>query len=855
MPPKTQGEASSSEPSHSRNSSNASARHNTHAPTTPTRLRTVQVPSEGSASPDETMHRPSFYDDTAQASSSSQHHDLEFSTDGIHPAYDQTSAYSNNENVPPRHQGAISEGISEVDMEPTARTRLLSHQNRDATAGHGSTDCNQGTHSPRPWLHRRYGSFNSQIEFDARFTGGLRSPVGEPADETHALLGDAVADGVLGGAGGQKMSTTTFLAKEHGIKNHRLMYLAYYIPILSWAPQYKWRYLKGDLAAAVTMASFYIPMALSYASNLAHLPPVNGLYSFAINPLIYGILGSCPMMIVGPEAPGSLLTGEVVRENIKKGTTGDQDGRLNAEIAGIVTCLAGAFIFVAGLFRLGFLDNVLSRPFLRGFISAIGIVIFIDQLIPEMGLARLAADQVSHGSCLDKVIFLIRNIGNAHGLTTAVSFGAFAIIMFFRELKKRLQPRYPSVAYIPDRFVVVVLSALFAWWFRWDEQGLAILGEVKPSGPIFAVHFPFDTSHLKYASDAINTALIIALLGFFESSVAAKSLGSGDRSKDGVHVSLSANRELIALGTANITGGLFMALPAFGGYGRSKVNASTGGLTPMSSIFLSIITILCTCFLLPYFYYLPKGVLCSMVSVVAYSLVEEAPHDIKFFWRIRGWSELALMFIIFLVTILWDLKRGIGVGIALSILRLIKHATRPRIQILGRVPGTSDKFANAELDPGSLEFVEGFLIVKIPEPLTFANTGSLRNRLRRLEDHGTSAAHPALPRVRREENNKNIVFDVHGVTSLDGAGTQVLYEIVESYRKRDVKVFFCRVPNERSAVWELFESSGIVELCGGRRHFVKSVEEALRMTELERMSEEFGYEAGSSRAGSSSGVQ
>lgn len=424
-----------------------------------------------------------------------------------------------------------------------------------------------------------------------------------------------------------------------------------------------------------------------------------------------------------------------------------------------------------------------------------------------------------------------------------------------RELKKRMQSRYPSVAYIPDRFVVVVLSAIIVWKFRLDQKGVSILGEVKSSGSVFSVHFPFETSHLKYAPDAINTSLIIALLGFFESSVAAKSLGSGERNKDGVSMPLSANRELIALGTANITGGLFMALPAFGGYGRSKVNSSTGGLTPMSSIFLSIITFLATFFLLPTFYYLPKGVLCAMVSVVAYSLVEEAPHDIKFFVRVRGYSELLLMGLIFVVTIFWDLKRGIGVGIGLSILRLIRHSTRPRIQILGRVPGTTDKFANAEMDPESLEFIEGCLIVKIPEPLTFFNTGNLKNRLKRLEDHGTASAHPALPRVRREEHNKNVIFDVHGVTSLDAAAAQILVEIVESYRKRDVSVFFCRVPHERSAVWMLFESTGIVELCGGRRHFVSSVEQALRMTELERLTEEWGSEAGSSRTGTGTGTE
>ncbi|KAK7725684.1 hypothetical protein SLS57_003750 [Botryosphaeria dothidea] len=633
------------------------------------------------------------------------------------------------------------------------------------------------TRSPRPETARSYGSFNSEIfrdGFGGRYPGDDTANTPEAAQ---SLLGESVTDGLLGGQG--KTSTTSWLAERHGIRNKRMMYLAYYIPIFNWIPQYKLRYLRGDLVAAITMASFYIPMSLSYASNLGHIPPVNGLYSFFFNPLIYAILGTAPMMVVGPEAPGSLLTGEVVRENIRKGKIGDDEAQLNAEIAGITTFIAGFVILLGGLFRLGFLDNVLSRPFLRGFISAIGVVIFIDQLIPQLGIARLAdgPNGVQHGKS--------------------------------RELKKRLQPRYPGVAYVPDRFVVVVLSVILTWKYRWDEQGLAILGDVNTAGGhLFKIHFPFDFSHLKYVSDAFETAFTIALLGFFESSVAAKSLPP---SKDGLQkINTSTNRELVALGVANVTGGLFMALPAFGGYGRSK-----------------------------------KGVLSAMVGVVAFSLVEEAPHDIHFFVKIRGWSELSLMLIIFVVTIFWDLKKGIAVGIGLSLLRVIKHATRPRIQILGRVPGTSDQFENAEVDPGRLEFVEGCLIVKIPEPLTFANTGSLRNRLKRLEEHGTNAAHPALPRVRREEHNKNIIFDVHGVTSLDGAGAQVLLEIVQNYVERGVRVFFCRVPREGSEIWRLFQQSGIVETAGGPRHFVNSVDQALRMTELESLTEALERESGS----------
>lgn len=222
-----------------------------------------------------------------------------------------------------------------------------------------------------------------------------------------------------------------------------------------------------------------------------------------------------------------------------------------------------------------------------------------------------------------------------------------------------------------------------------------------------------------------------------------------------------------------------------------------------------------------------------MISVVAYSLMEEAPHDILFFWRIRGWTELGLMALIFVATIFYSLTFGMAMGVGISLLMVIRHSTRPRIQILGRIPGTN-RFDNAE-GQHSTESIEGCLIVKIPEPMTFANTGELKTRLRRLEMYGTSAAHPALPRLRSTEANRNVIFDIHGVTSIDGSGTQVLAEIVADYRERGVRVFFSRgpTPGGHSPVWRVLESSGIVDMVGGRSRFVNDIEEALRRTEYE----------------------
>jgi MFS superfamily sulfate permease-like transporter len=369
-----------------------------------------------------------------------------------------------------------------------------------------------------------------------------------------------------------------------------------------WAKEYSWSYFKGDFIGALTVAGMYVPMALSLADNLAHVPPLNGLYAFVFNPLIYALLGSCPAMIVGPEAAGSLLVGTVIKSVVDRGG-GDDDATLQARLCGIIAGMSGAMVLIAGVGRVGFLDSVLSRPFLRGFISAIGVVVAVDQLIPELGLNKLA-DQahIGHASSVDKLAFIFRNLDKAHTLTLTVAATSFVIIMVCREIKRRMQPRYPGVAYIPDRFLVVVLSAFLAYWYEWDKAGVAVLGKVEAaSGRLFTFRWPLQPANLGYMREAMSTSFLIALLGFFESSVAAKSLG-GDAFAG---IQLSPNRELVALGTANLVGACFSSLPSFGGYGRSKVNKSTGGRTPVSSILLSGLTLLCILFLLPYLYYLP----------------------------------------------------------------------------------------------------------------------------------------------------------------------------------------------------------------------------------------------------------
>lgn len=300
-----------------------------------------------------------------------------------------------------------------------SETTSLLHPDPAQPSGHG-------TFSPRPMSPAAVNGLFLEAEAGS-LEGSDRSGEGKRPDRRRTFSSRVKS---------KTMANSSALAEQHGFKDSPLMYLAYYVPCLIWIRQYNWSWLKGDFTSAVTLASMYLPMALSYADNLAHVPPINGLYAFVFNPLVYGILGSCPQMVVGPEAAGSLLIGSIVKDSIDggHGGSGDDDGAVNAQIAGIAVGIAGATVFAMGACRLGFLDSVLSRPFLRGFISAIGVVIFIDQLIPVLGLSEAAkfADGVKHGSTADKLSFVVTHLSDAHTLSAVIGVVSFVVIMVFR---------------------------------------------------------------------------------------------------------------------------------------------------------------------------------------------------------------------------------------------------------------------------------------------------------------------------------------------------------------------------------------------------------------------------------------
>ncbi|KAG0172535.1 hypothetical protein DFQ28_010610 [Apophysomyces sp. BC1034] len=573
----------------------------------------------------------------------------------------------------------------------------------------------------------------------------------------------------------------------------------YYLPILQWLPLYTTHLFWGDAIAGLTLSSLLIPQGLSYATALCKLDAVHGLYAIGFPAITYALFGMSRQMSVGPEATLSLLVGS----SIAQVTQLDGDTPVNPLAwACLVTLFVGLFTFLLGIFRLGFLDSLMSRALLRGFITGVALVVLLQQSIILLGLVErgeeLGINEAS--SSIDRMLFLVKNIKFAHSLTTCISVFSVAFLLGLRVLKSKLG-RFKIVQLFPEVLLTVVVSVLLTHYFAWDSQGLEILGEIQSSGiPLPSIPaFP----DRKLMKDLLVTSAMISVIGFVESVVISKTY-SGIH-----HYHVSANRELVGLGMANMVGGLFQAIPAFGSVARSKINDKAGARTQMAGLIAGVMAFVAIFFLLPCFYYLPKAVLSSIIFVAVLSLLAELPEDLHFIFKIGAWKDLCLLTVTFLATIVISLEFGTMIAVIISLVLTIKETSYPRITIMGRVKGRNNKFRPIQDGPDEIEHLEDVLIVRIEEPLFFANTGQLKDRLRRLEQFGDMSIHPSeSPRL---AESSYIIFDVDNMPYIDASAVQILCEIVEAYHSRQVEVYFVRL---RENPMELFQRAGLLDLVG-----------------------------------------
>ncbi|SCV68855.1 BQ2448_976 [Microbotryum intermedium] len=620
--------------------------------------------------------------------------------------------------------------------------------------------------------------------------------------------------------------------------------------VLAWLPDYSLTTFTGDVTAAFTMTSLIVPQSMSYSSNLVNSDPVSGLLGASIPPMIYSVLGTCRQLSVGPEAALSLIMGESISKIIiaethaHGGMSHSQKMQLTFTITSVIVFQAGLITFALGMLRLGFIDAVLSRvsrvvdrlqahrayivitsqALLRGFITAVGIVIFVAQLVPILGLERHA----KHGAdtMLSKLMLVIEHLDGVHRLTLIVSCVALLVLVSAKSFKARLAKRrgYGFLAYVPEVLVVVILSTVFSATFDWQAKGLSVLGKVS-IGDV-RILLPFSSSLArKYSSQCIGTASVLAILGFLDSIVGAKDSAAK------FDYPISPNRELVAIGAANLVASFVSgALPGYGSITRSRLAGATGATTQMTSLLTGVFVLLVSFFLLGFLYALPKCILAVIICVVVFSILAETPHDVMFFWRLRAWVDLSLMAMTFFLSLFVSVEIGIIVSVAFSMLLCIKHSSAMRIKILGRVPGTSFYEPLEDDDDDGLfpsEEIPGILIVRFRDAsLTFANAGALKERLRRLERYGQGKHHPSETPSRAEASV--IIFHLVDVEDIDASALQLIYELVEAYVSRSVLVYWTQIQPIPLA---RLRKAGVLDMSGGEGHVQPNVQMALQVLE------------------------
>ncbi|KAF8806674.1 sulfate anion transporter [Phlegmacium glaucopus] len=602
--------------------------------------------------------------------------------------------------------------------------------------------------------------------------------------------------------------------------------IKYYIPSLRWIPDYSFSLFGGDFLAGITVASMLVPQSVSYASSLAKLSPVTGLFSASIPGIVYAFLGTSRQLNVAPEAALSLLLGQAIseiRHDYPAPPSGDYD-LLGLGVASAITFQTGLISFLLGFFRLGFIDVVLSRALLHGFIAAVAILIMIEQLIPMFGLTELlhAADPET---TLEKLRFLFQNaITNPNRLTTIISFSALFALVALKYVKNKFQGTW-WIYRLPEVLIVVVVSTILSAEFGWETHGIDILGPVDIQTGESLIEFPLKASNIKFLRRTTSTAILISVVGFLDSIVAAK------QNSARFGYSISPNRELVALGAANLAGSFIPGtLPAFGSITRSRINGDVGGRTQMASLVCSGIILLATFFLLPWLYSLPTCVLASIICRIVFALLAETPHEVFYYFRMKAWVDLTLMVLTFVLSIVWNIEVGVVVSLVISLLMVVHRSSKTRMTILGRIPGT-DRWSPIKENPEAEESVAGALIVQIRENLDFANTAQLKERLHRLEIYGLDRLHPS--EAPRRQQASTLVFHMADVDTCDASAAQIFYELLEDYQNRGVGLFITHLrPRPRKT----FAMAGIVDLLGADA-FRETVADAMAIVEGSRASE------------------
>ncbi|WP_134682465.1 SulP family inorganic anion transporter [Paracoccus ravus] len=529
-----------------------------------------------------------------------------------------------------------------------------------------------------------------------------------------------------------------------------------YLPILDWGRGYDRGMLTSDLLAALIVTIMLIPQSLAYAM-LVGLPPVMGLYASILPLIAYAIFGTSRTLAVGPVAVVSLLTATAAGAVAAPGTP----EYLAASVT--LALLSGLILLAMGVFRLGFVANLLSHPVISGFITASGILIATGQLGHILGVT--AGGQ----TMIEMVAALLRALPQTNVATLAIGGTATAFLFWARSglrpalLRLGVAPGAAALLARTGPVLVVAASILAVIAFDLTALGVRTVGEVPRGLPQLGL------PRLDPASwgRLLPAAFLIAVIGFVESVSVAQTLAAKRRQ------SIRPDQELIGLGTANLAAALSGGYPVTGGFARSVVNFDAGAETPAAGAFTALGIALAALFLTPLLFFMPTAVLAATIIVAVLGLIDLGA--IRRCWRFSRFDFAALAGTI-LITLGGGVEAGILTGVALSVLLHLWQTSRPHVAEIGQIPGTQH-FRN--ILRHDVTCAPEVLSLRIDESLYFANARAIENVVQEAV-----AGRPEL---------RHVVLNCAAVNGIDGSALESLELIMHRLSDAGIKLHLSEV--------------------------------------------------------------
>jgi high affinity sulfate transporter 1 len=528
-----------------------------------------------------------------------------------------------------------------------------------------------------------------------------------------------------------------------------------FLPGLKALLQYRREDWPDDLRAGLTVAAVALPISFANA-QIAGFSPIVGLYSFLLPMAVYVLLGTSRHLIIGPDA----ATAALVASAITPLAQGNQDLYLTLSI--VLAMMVGVICIAASFLRLGGIADFLSRPILIGFLHGIAIAIIIDQIPTILGFQKESDDVIP------ALMEIAKRIGQSNVWSIGVSvFAAVVLILISR--------RYPKV---PAALITMVASGALVAIFGLQHRGVMTIGSMQAGLP----HLRFDIFHPQLIRQLLGVAGGVAVVSYAGVILDARIFASKNRYE------IDADREFAALGFSQIASAVSQGF-CVGSLdsGAAMVDLAKGRTQMTGVVAIAAVGLIISLFT-PLLSFVPNAALAIIVLSAAWAMTDI--DYLRSLYRM-SLSEFVVAIVALLGVITLGAVNAILLAVVLALLRFVRLTSRPSVEILGKVSGTSG-YHSIQRNP-TARTPPGMLFFRFNAPVVFFNAPYFRKKVLDC----IAEAEPGL---------RWFVVDAFPLSQIDVTGWHTISELMDELRERKIRLV---IAGRRTEVREYALTAGI----------------------------------------------